>query len=97
MLHGFTGVALDVWSYSGLIKGFVQNNELQAALEVLQEMKDANNITPNEVCFLASRFQLCAMAGIIEARFGHVGLFLEILFLYRFGYLICPHSLVQVV
>ncbi len=52
MLHDFIGVALDVWSYSGLIKGFVQNNELRAALEVLQEMKDANNITPNEVCLL---------------------------------------------
>lgn len=65
MSDGLTGVALDVWSYSGLIKGFVQNNELRAALEVLQEMKDANNITPNEVCLLVCFLQKRAMSGIV--------------------------------
>ena len=45
-----TGVVLDVWSYSGLIKGFVQSNDLRAALDVLQEMKEANGVLPNEVC-----------------------------------------------
>jgi len=53
------GVALDVWSYSGLIKGFVQGNELQSALEVLQEMKEASNVLPNEVCP-----HLCAQTSI---------------------------------
>ncbi|DBA92143.1 TPA: hypothetical protein ACH3X1_015865 [Trebouxia sp. C0004] len=59
------GVALDVWSYSGLIKGFVQNNELQAALEILQEMKEADNITPNEVTY-STLIDGCVRAGVID-------------------------------
>ena len=44
-----SGVALDVWSYSALIKGYVQKSDLQAALELLQEMKQAHGVLPNEV------------------------------------------------
>ena len=46
-----SGVALDVWSYSALIKGYVQNSDLKSALELLQEMKQAHNVLPNEVCY----------------------------------------------
>lgn len=42
-------MALDVWSYSGLIKGYVQSSDLDSALEVLQDMKQANHVLPNEV------------------------------------------------
>lgn len=42
------GVELDVFSYSALIKGFVQRNQLQAALDVLATMS-ANQVKPNEV------------------------------------------------
>lgn len=44
-----SGVALDVWSYSALIKGYVQESNLQAALGLLQEMKQAHGVLPNEV------------------------------------------------
>ena len=53
-LHAIPGVGLDVWSYSSLIKGFVQSSELQSALEVLQEMKSVKGAKPNEVGRCAS-------------------------------------------
>ena len=39
---------MDVWSYSGLIKGFVQGNQLDTALQILTEMRSAG-VKPNEV------------------------------------------------
>lgn len=39
---------MDVWSYSGLIKGFVQGKQLDTALQVLTEMRSAG-VRPNEV------------------------------------------------
>lgn len=47
-----TGVPLDVFSFSALIKGFVQNSQLDPALEVLTEMKATNAVKPNEVLTL---------------------------------------------
>ena len=44
------GIALDVWSYSAMIKGYVQSSDLDSALEVLQAMKQAQHVLPNEVC-----------------------------------------------
>ena len=41
-----------MWSYSSLIKGCVQASDLDSALEVLQEMKQAKHVLPNEVCFM---------------------------------------------
>lgn len=42
-------VALDVWSYSALIKGYVQKSDLHSALELLQEMRQMHGVLPNEV------------------------------------------------
>lgn len=47
--HCDAGVALDVFSYSALIKGFVQSSQLDTALEILTDMKTVNNVKPNEV------------------------------------------------
>lgn len=55
------GVALDVWSYSSLIKGFVQSSELQSALEILQEMKEASHVTANEVRCCSAACMPCSM------------------------------------
>lgn len=57
------GVALDVWSYSSLIKGFVQSSELQFALEILQEMKEASHVTANEVLLL-----LCCLYAFLHSN-----------------------------
>ena len=38
-----------MWSYSALIKGYVQNSDLKSALDLLQEMKQAHRVLPNEV------------------------------------------------
>ena len=51
-------MALDVWSYSALIKGYVQNSDLKSALELLQEMKQAHRVLPNEVCYWLSFLSL---------------------------------------
>ena len=49
-----------MWSYSALIKGYVQKSDLQAALELLQEMKQAHGVLPNEVgCTVL--LQVCCM------------------------------------
>ena len=40
---------VDVWSYSALVKGFVQSGDILEARALLQDMT-AQGIKPNEVC-----------------------------------------------
>ena len=68
-----TGVVLDVWSYSGLIKGFVQSNDLRAALDVLQEMKEANGVLPNEVCTSSVPLSFLSQACIYPKTLNELG------------------------
>lgn len=42
------GVRVDVWSYSALIKGFVQSGDIHEARELLDDMR-AEGVKPNEV------------------------------------------------
>ncbi|KAL3156917.1 hypothetical protein ABBQ38_001179 [Trebouxia sp. C0009 RCD-2024] len=59
------GVALDVWSYSALIKGYVQKSNLQAALELLQDMKQAHGVPPNEVTY-STLIDGCVREGAVD-------------------------------
>ena len=63
-----SGVALDVWSYSALIKGYVQNSDLKLALELLQEMKHAHRVLPNEVCCCLSLLQFALTMAVMTQQ-----------------------------
>ena len=71
-------MALDVWSYSGLVKGFVQGNQLDTALQILTEMRSAG-VKPNEVkiplmCWHENvRIQAVALASSPERVSGTAG------------------------